>query len=130
MARKNSGSTKGSRSRAGEAYQTARDRTVSAYEAARGRAADVTRQATDQIAVYPVGAVIGGLAVGAILGFLVPRTRREDEMLASTGRRLNEAAREAAQKGVEASRDKIDQLTGRVVNKVGSAMVEAVGGKD
>ena len=40
------------------------------------------------------------------------------------------AAREAAQKGVEASRDKIDQLTGRVVNKVGSAVVEAVGGKD
>lgn len=131
MARKNSAKDDGARARnrAGEAYQTARDRTLSAYEAARGRAADVTRQATDQIAIYPVGAVIGGLAVGALLGVLLPRTRREDELLGTAGRRLNEAARDAAQKGVEVSRERIDQLTGQVVNKVGSAVVEAVGGK-
>jgi ElaB/YqjD/DUF883 family membrane-anchored ribosome-binding protein len=131
MARKNSARGDGARARnrAGDAYQTARDRTLSAYEAARGRAADVTRQATDQIAIYPVGAVIGGLAVGALLGVLLPRSRREDELLGTAGRRLNEAARDAAQKGVEVSRERIDQLTGQVVNKVGSAVVEAVGGK-
>jgi ElaB/YqjD/DUF883 family membrane-anchored ribosome-binding protein len=131
MARKNSakGDSARVRNRAGEAYQSARERTLSAYETARGRAADVTRQATDQIAIYPVGAVIGGLAVGALLGVLLPRTRREDELLGTAGRRLNEAARGAAQKGVEVSRERIDQLTGEVVNKVGSAVVEAVGGK-
>lgn len=132
MAKSNSGKGNGgrSRNRAGEALEAARERTVSAYEAARGRAVDATRQAADQIAVYPVGAVIGGLVAGAVLGALLPRTRREKELLAGPSRRLTEAARDAAQKGVEASRDKIDQLTGRVVNKVGSAVVEAVGGKE
>ena len=120
----------GSAGRAAGAYRTARERTYSAYETARDRAADTARQAADQIAVYPVGAVIAGLALGAIAGLLVPRSRRETELLAPTGRRLNEAARGAAEKGVEAARERVDEITGKVVNKVGHAVVEAVGGKD
>lgn len=120
----------GAGSRAAEAYRAARERTYSAYETARGRAADVTRQAADQISVYPVGAVVAGLALGAVAGLLVPRTSRETELLGATGRRLNEAARDAAEKGVEATRGRIDEITGKVVNKVGHAVVEAVGGKD
>ena len=50
------------------------------------RTGDVTRQATDQLAVYPVGAVVGGFLVGALLGFLLPRTEREDDLLGTTGR--------------------------------------------
>ena len=119
-----------SRGRAAGAYEAARERTYSAYEAARGRATDVSRQAADQIGVYPVGAVIGGLVVGALLGWAMPRTRRESELLGSTGRRLTEAARDAAQKGVEAGRDRIEKATGKVVTRVGSAVAEAVGGED
>ena len=120
----------GAGSRAAEAYRSARERTYSAYETARGRAADVTRQAADQISVYPVGAVVAGLALGAIAGLLVPRTRRETELLGPTGRKLNEAARGAAEKGIEATRERVDEITGKVVNKVGHAVVEAVGGKE
>ena len=119
----------GSRSRAADAYQSARDRTASAYEAARGRAADVTRQATDQIGVYPVGAVIGGLAIGALLGFLLPRTRREEELFGSTGRRITDAAREAAQRGLDAGKEQVEQIRDRATQKVGEAVVEAVTGK-
>ena len=117
-----------SRSRAGTAYQTARDRTYSAYEAARGRATEVTRQATDQIAVYPVGAVIGGLAVGALLGFLLPATRRERDLLGTTGRKITGAAREAAQRGIDAGKEQIDEIRSRAAKRVGEAVVEAVGG--
>ena len=120
----------GAGSRAADAYRSARERTYSAYETARGRAADTARQAADQIAVYPVGAVIAGLALGAVAGLLVPRTRRETELLGPTGRKLNEAARGAAEKGIEATRERVDEITGKVVNKVGHAVVEAVGGKD
>jgi ElaB/YqjD/DUF883 family membrane-anchored ribosome-binding protein len=124
--------TDGGRSsnRAADAYQSARQRTASAYEAARGRAAEVTRSATDQIAVYPVGAVIGGLAVGALLGFLLPRTEREVELLGSTGRKLTGAARDAAQRGLEAGKEQIEQIRSRATQKVGEAVVEAVTGKD
>ncbi len=118
------------RGRAADVLESARERTLSAYEAARGRTTDVTRQVTDQLSVYPVGAVIAGLAAGALFGVLLPRTRRETELLGATGRRLAVAARDAAQKGVDAGRERIDQVTGKVVNKVGSAVMEVVGGKD
>jgi ElaB/YqjD/DUF883 family membrane-anchored ribosome-binding protein len=116
-----------SRSRAAEAYQAARERTYTAYEAARERAAGVTRQAADQIAVYPVGAVIGGLAVGALLGFLLPATRRESELLTPAGRRITGAARDAAQRGLDAGKAQIDEIRNRAAKKVGDAVSEAVG---
>ncbi len=123
------GETATSRNRAADAYQSARQRTASAYEAARGRAKEVTRTATDQIGVYPVGAVIGGLAIGALLGFLVPSTRREEELLGDTGRRLTGAARDAAQRGLDAGKEQVEQIRTRATQKVGEAVVEAVTGK-
>ena len=121
----------GSRRKAADAFETARERTVSAYETARGRAADVTRQATEQISVYPVGAVIGGLAIGALLGFLLPASRREADLLAPTGKKITDAARNAAQRGFDAGKQQIDEIRSRAAKKVGEAVVEAVsGGKD
>lgn len=117
------------RGRAADALDTARERTLSAYEAARERTSDVGRQVGSQLAIYPVGAVIGGLALGALLGALLPRTRREDELFGPTGRRLAGAAREAAEKGIDAGRDRIERFTGKVVTEVGSAVKEAVGEK-
>jgi len=134
VAKSETGADDGARSggRAAEAYRTARERTYSAYEAARERASDVTRQATDQIAVYPVGAVIGGLAIGALLGFLAPATRRESELLSPTGRKITDAARNAAQRGFDAGKEQFDEIRSRATQRVGEAVVEAVsnGGKD
>jgi ElaB/YqjD/DUF883 family membrane-anchored ribosome-binding protein len=121
----NSGQQRG---RAAEAYESARERTYSAYEAARGRASDVTRQAADQIGVYPVAAVVSGIALGALLGFLLPRTRREEDLLAPTGRRITEAARDAAQRGLDAGKQQVEEIRARAAQKVGEAVVEAVGG--
>jgi ElaB/YqjD/DUF883 family membrane-anchored ribosome-binding protein len=117
-----------SRSRAVGAYQNARERTYSAYETARGRAADVTRQATEQISVYPVGAVVGGLVVGALLGFLLPASRRERDLLSPAGKRVTEAAKEAAQRGIDAGKQQVEEIRSRAAKKVGEAVVEAVGG--
>ena len=117
-----------SRSRAADAYQSARERTFSAYEAARDRAADVTRQATEQISVYPVAAVVGGLAIGAVLGFLLPASRREAELLSPTGKRITDAARTAAQRGIDAGKQQIEEIRSRAAQKVGDAVVEAVAG--
>lgn len=118
----------GGRSRAADAYESARERTLSAYEAARDRAADVTRQASEQISVYPVAAVVGGLAVGALLGWLIPASRRESDLLSPTGKRITDAARTAAQRGIDAGKQQIDEIRSRAAKKVGEAVVEAVGG--
>lgn len=110
------------RGRAARVLDTARARTQSAYEAARERTSDVT----DQLSVYPVAAVLGGLAIGALIGALAPRTQRETRLLGKTGQRLVDAGREAARKGIDAGRARTDEITGKVVRAVG----EAVGNRD
>jgi len=114
---------KGGRGRT--AYEAARERTASAYEAARSRASDVS----DQLSVYPVAAVVGGFVIGGLLGALLPRTEREEQLLGETGRKLTGAAREAAQRGVEAGKEQLEQLRGKAAEKVGEAVAEVVGGK-
>ncbi len=108
----------------------ARERTLSAYETARDRTRETARDVTGQIAVYPLAAVAGGLAIGALLAFILPRTQGETRLLGATGRKLNAAARDAAQRGVDFGREKVDALAGKAASKVSSAVVEAVVAKD
>ncbi len=115
--------------RAGELIEAARERTQSAYEAARSRASDVTRQAQDQLAIYPVAAVIGGFAVGALLAAVLPRTERERAMLGETGRKITGAAREAAQRGIDAGKEQLEQIRSKAARQVGDAVADAVAGK-
>ena len=118
------------RGRAAAALDAARERTLSAYETARTRSRDTARQVTDQLSVYPIGAVVGGMAVGALLAFLLPRSERENRLLGPTGRKLAGAAREAAQKGLDAGRERAHALSGELGGKVGKAVAEAVGVKE
>jgi ElaB/YqjD/DUF883 family membrane-anchored ribosome-binding protein len=114
------------RNRAAGALEAARERTQTAYETARSRATSATRQAGEQLAVYPVAAVVGGFAVGALLAALLPRTEREDELLGDTGRKLTGAARDVAQRGLDAGREQIDEIRAKAAQKVGEAVGEAV----
>ena len=116
----------GPRAKAAGVLETARERTASAYETARDRATAVTRQATEQMSVYPVAAVVGGFALGALVATLLPRTEREARVLGPTGRRLTGAAREAAQKGIDAGRSQIEEIRAKAAQKVGEAVSEAV----
>ena len=93
-----------------QAYESARERTAAAYAAARDRAGSAYESAGSGIDANPVAAVVGGLAIGAIVAALLPRTRREDELLGTAGRRLNESAREAARAARAAGKDQLDEL--------------------
>ena len=88
--------------------------------------AEAEQGAGEQLAVYPVAAVVGGFAVGALLAALLPRSEREEQLLGKTGRRLTGAAREAVQKGLDAGRDQLDEIRTRAAQKVGEAVTEAV----
>lgn len=114
------------RRRPAEAYKAARERTYSAYESARDRAADLSRQATDQVGTYPLSAIIGGLAMGALIGWMTPATRREAKLLSPAGKRITEAARSAAQRGLDAGREQVEEIRDRATKKVGEAVVDAV----
>jgi len=111
--------------------EAARARTASAYEAARNRASDATRRANEQLSVYPLSAVVGGFLLGALVGAMLPRTERETRLIGKAGRKVAGAARDAAQRGIDAGREQLDQLKSKAVETVGEAVSTLTsGGKD
>lgn len=119
------------RGRAASALAAARDRTASAYEAARTRASDATRKANEQLSVYPISAVVGGFLLGALVGALIPRTERETKLIGKAGRKVAGAAKDAAQRGMDAGREQLDQLKAKAAETVSEAVSSlASGGKD
>lgn len=101
------------------------------------------RKAAEGVEIFPVVALVGGLAVGAVLGALLPRTRQEEELLGTLGGAINDKAKEAALAARQAGEAKLDELgistdaAGKQVGKLiesiaqvaesaGTAAVEAV----
>lgn len=93
-----------------ETAEAARAAAGDAYEAARQRAAAARRKGADGVEENPVAALVGGLAIGAVIGALLPRTRRETETLGPLGSKINEAARNAVSAARDAGREKLDEL--------------------
>ena len=65
-----------------------RQRAIEAYESARGRAAGTLGEA-------PLIALAGGLAAGALIAALLPRTDAETRAVRPTARRVKDTARAA-----------------------------------
>ncbi|HEY8607854.1 MAG TPA: DUF3618 domain-containing protein [Noviherbaspirillum sp.] len=100
------------RSRLQETTQSARSRLQETTQSAQARMSEMSRRsqmhysrAKQQVGQFAdeqplmIGAI--GIAVGAALGALLPRTRREDELLGDTRDELLERAKEAAREQAE-----------------------------
>ncbi|WP_340315923.1 hypothetical protein [Rhizorhabdus argentea] len=102
-----------------------------------------SRKAAEGVDAFPVAALVGGVALGAVIGALLPRTRQEEQLLGSIGGSINDKAKGAASAAREAGQAKLDELgissnsAGKTVGKLidsiaqiaetaGSAAVEAV----
>jgi len=59
---------------------------------------------------YPVAALVGGLAIGAVVAALLPRTKQEDQLLGQVGGEINSRAKEAISAAREAGLAKLDEL--------------------
>lgn len=102
--------TTAARERAGDAYSSARERAGHAYGSARENASYARQRTADGIDANPAAALIGGLALGALIGAILPKTRREEELFGEYGRRINDRAREAALAARDAGTSKLDEL--------------------
>ena len=71
------------------------EKVTHAYAAARDAASDAAHNVAPGLDANPLLALVGGLAIGAIAGALVPRSDKERELLAPVGSRVGEAARAA-----------------------------------
>lgn len=107
-AAKNAGATaRRSASAAVDKSKAAASRGVESSKALAKKASDTTAK---QIETNPLAIVAGGLAVGAIVGMLLPATKREVKAFGKAGKRLNKAAQRAADAAKTAGKDKVDSL--------------------
>lgn len=65
---------------------------------------------SDGIDKNPLAIVLGGIAIGAIVGALLPRTERETKVLGKTGKKLNKKARKMAEAAKAAGKDQVESL--------------------
>ena len=80
-----------------------RQRAIEAYESARDRA-------TDTLSEAPLIAIAGGIAAGALIAALLPRSRTEERLVRPTARRVKETARAAYKAAKDTGSDRLDEL--------------------
>jgi len=80
-----------------------RQRAIEAYGNARTRANDALDEA-------PLIALAGGLAAGALIAALLPRTRTEERLVRPVAKRAKETARSAAQAAKDAGNARLSEL--------------------
>ena len=82
---------------------TARQRAIEAYESARDRA-------TDTLGEAPLLALAGGLAAGALIAALLPRTEAETRAVRPTARRVKDSAKAAFDAAKGTGTQRLDEL--------------------
>jgi hypothetical protein len=73
--------------------------------------------ASSQIDNSPLIALGAGLALGAVLGAVLPASEREKELLKPLGSKLNEAGTGAIDRGREMAKQKFDEMAGDKVRE-------------
>lgn len=97
------------KARAGETYERASAKAGEFYASARERTSNAGHRAADAVEHNPLTAVVGGLGIGMLLGALLPRTRKENELLGPYGSKITGRAREAAEAARTTGREKMDE---------------------
>ena len=87
-----------------------RQRAIDAYDNARESAASAGRKAGDALTEAPLIAIAGGLAAGALIAALLPRTRVESEALRPVGKRVTGTAKAAVRAAKEAGTERLSEL--------------------
>lgn len=98
------------REQANKAYGAGREAAARGVQTSKEMAHKAAMKSGDAIDRNPIAVVLGGLAVGAIVGALLPRTEREKKALAPAGKKINERATQVADAAKKAGKEKIDAL--------------------
>jgi hypothetical protein len=90
--------------------ESARQRAIHAYDNARGEVAGAGRKAADSLSEAPLIALAGGLAAGALIAALLPRTAVETKALRPTVKRVRKTARAAVDAARETGSSRLTEL--------------------
>lgn len=93
------------------------------------------KHASEQIESNPLTILAGGIALGVVLGALIPRLAKEKELLAPVGKRIAETATAAASAARDAGKAEFDAIVpprdaakeqiGKIIGSVFSAAKDA-----
>jgi ElaB/YqjD/DUF883 family membrane-anchored ribosome-binding protein len=103
-------STAAARAKASVAYEKGKDAATSGVQQSRELARKAKGKTSDGIDKNPLAIVLGGIAIGAIVGALLPRTERETKVLGKAGKKLNKKARKMAEAAKAAGKDQVESL--------------------
>ena len=101
-----------------------RERAIDAYDSARERASVAGTSAREGLGRTPLLTLGGGLALGAVVAALLPRTRVEERVLGGVGVRVTDGARAAADAAKEAGREKLAELN--ITRDAGASAVQSL----
>lgn len=90
--------------------ETTRKRAIDAYANARENVAGAGRKAADNFAEAPLIALAGGIAAGALIAALLPRTDSETRLIKPTARRVREGAKAAFQAARDTGSERLGEL--------------------
>ena len=82
---------------------SARERAIEAYDNAREKAVDTLGEA-------PLIALAGGIAAGALIAALLPRTRTEAQLIRPTARRFRQSAQAAYRAAKDTGSERLNEL--------------------
>ena len=114
--------------KAGDAYQSSK-------QSVKKAATSVEKSAKDN----PLAVVAGGIAIGAVIGALLPKTQKESELLGDVGKRITEGATAAAiaardtgkaefsslKPDTSSAKDKAGSIAAHIFDAAKSAAIEA-----
>ena len=98
------------REKAAEALEKGREAAARGVQQSRDIAHNVAIKTGDGIDKNPLAIVLGGIALGAIVGALLPRTERETKIMGKAGKKLNKKAKEMAKAAKAAGKEQVDSL--------------------
>ena len=93
-----------------EGGRSPRQRAIEAYGSARDRVSGAGRRAEEAVSETPLIVLAAGLAAGAAIAALLPRTRAESRLLRPVTDRARETARTAYSAAKDAGRGRLDEL--------------------
>lgn len=98
------------RDSAAHAVEQTRETASHAAHATRDGARDAAQRTAEAIDSNPVVALVGGIALGAAIGALLPKTQVESEHLGPLGRKIADGATAAARAARDAGKEELSGL--------------------
>ena len=87
-----------------------RQRAIEAYESARDSVSGAGRKAASSLTEAPLIALAGGIAAGALIAALLPRTAAETKAVRPTARRVKNTAKAAFKAAKDTGSEKLSEV--------------------